>query len=735
MSELRTYTFALNFDGSEGITGIKNFTKAVTDAKAAEELLNAELGEGVTVTVQNVKSKEEMARQAKLLISQMETVQKRINEVNSQYELQTSILGKDKNAVEQLMAANRLGANATQEQRQQVMSMVAAYQAQRDAAEGNVSSMRNVRGVAQNLGWQLQDTVVQLQMGTNAFVVLSQQGSQFAAAFGPGGAVVGAVIAIAGALLGSMVPALKTSGTEIDNLLQKVSQLTAAQKELAKIEVQKKIDATTESLKSFDAQTNSIGSGWSRKIFFGKDATLQSQAAIDTLNQDLTKYQGQLDQLNGKTSKEFKQTVTDMTDGLNQQITSLQKGERAAALYNAAIEIRKKGVEQGIGTAEINKEIAAVSELINKQYDLSDAKKAAKAANKADNSEFKAMESQVKSMSLSMEKQTNDIDTEYSRRKQIIQQYEASNRSDSTITAQAYANLEKWKTDELSKEYDKREAIRKQIEAAQDTQFGKSDPIGQENELFKSNMDKLNAQMLANNLSLQEEMRIDALKEKEAKRHTDKLDKIYLAQKQASLENYSTFVSSLSGIFNQLENAAAEGSNAAKTLFYINRAIALAEAIINTELAATKAPAQLGVFGIPVATMIRATGYASAGIIAGTTFAGAYDSGGYIPSGSTGIVSEYADELVNGKLVNGPAHVTSSDRTAQKSNTGLNVTVNNHASGVEHTVNQLDENTVEIIATKVLNKNVDAAVSRSVSNPNSKSAKALNRSYKLGRRF
>lgn len=740
MAELRTYTFALNFDGSQGITGIKNVTVALTDAKAAEEKLNAEFGESVKVTAKNITTKEEYARQARLLISQMETVQKRINDVNSQYELQTQILGKDKNAVEQLIAANRLGASATQEQRQQVMSMVAAYQAQRDEVNKSQGSWRQFRGVLQNVGWQLQDTVVQLQMGTSAFVVLSQQGSQFAAAFGPGGAIVGAFIALAGVALGTLVPALKTSSNEIDNLLQKVNQATAAQKELAKIEVQKKIDATTESLKSFDAQTNSMGSGWSRKIFFGKDASLQLQAAIDALNQDLTKYQGQLDQLNGKTSKEFKQTVTDMTDGLNQQIMSLQKGERAAALYNAAIEIRKKGAEQGISTAEINKEIAAVSELINKQYDLSDAKKAAKAANKADNSEFKAMESQVKSMSLSMEKQTNDIDTEYSRRKQIIQQYEASNRSDSSITAQAYINLEKWKTDELSKEYDKREAVRKQIEAAQNTQFGKSDPTGQENELFAENNRKLNAQMLANNLSLQEEMRIDALKEKEAKRHSSRLQSISDAQTKSSLENYNMFLGGLNNVFGSLQSAVADGSKQAEVLFYVQRAVAVATALINSYLAYTNVLASpetktSTIFGMSLANVVLGSGIAAAGIIAGTTFAGAYDAGGYIPSGSSGIVSEYADELVNGTLVQGPAHVTSSDKTAQKMGTTLNVQVANQIDGATYDVQQIDEETVKIIARRELSKNIDKSVASVMSNPNSRTRKATSSSYSLKRKF
>jgi len=63
-----------------------------------------------------------------------------------------------------------------------------------------VSSMGGMRGVMGQLGYQFQDIAVQAQMGTNALVIFAQQGSQIAGAFGPTGAIVGAVIAVVGAL-------------------------------------------------------------------------------------------------------------------------------------------------------------------------------------------------------------------------------------------------------------------------------------------------------------------------------------------------------------------------------------------------------------------------------------------------------------------------------------------------------------------------------------------------------
>lgn len=57
---------------------------------------------------------------------------------------------------------------------------------------------------AQQVGFQVQDMIVQIQGGTSAFVALGQQGSQLAGAFGPGGAVIGAIIALGAAVGGTL---------------------------------------------------------------------------------------------------------------------------------------------------------------------------------------------------------------------------------------------------------------------------------------------------------------------------------------------------------------------------------------------------------------------------------------------------------------------------------------------------------------------------------------------------
>lgn len=95
----------------------------------------------------------------------------------------------------------------------------AAGQAMGNAAKGGFSSFKNS---AQQVGFQVQDMVVQLQSGTSAFVAIGQQGSQLAGAFGPGGAVLGAVIALASAVGGVLYKSL--------------TETTASAKELADIQ-------------------------------------------------------------------------------------------------------------------------------------------------------------------------------------------------------------------------------------------------------------------------------------------------------------------------------------------------------------------------------------------------------------------------------------------------------------------------------------------------------------------
>ncbi|MEX0517111.1 phage tail tape measure protein [Raoultella planticola] len=75
-----------------------------------------------------------------------------------------------------------------------------------------------LRGSVQQAGYQIQDFIVQVQGGQSALVAFSQQGSQLAGAFGPGGAVVGALIALGTVVAGTLISSLNGGKSAMDAL-------------------------------------------------------------------------------------------------------------------------------------------------------------------------------------------------------------------------------------------------------------------------------------------------------------------------------------------------------------------------------------------------------------------------------------------------------------------------------------------------------------------------------------
>jgi TP901 family phage tail tape measure protein len=145
------------------------------------------------------------------------------------------------------------------------------------------------------------------------------------------------------------------------------------------------------------------------------------------------------------------------------------------------------------------------------------------------------------------------------------------------------------------------------------------------------------------------------------------------------MEMLSTVLGYAGDISSQLSALVGENNDAAKAMFIAAKAIAIAQAIVYTELAAARALAEGGVFlGVPMATLIKGLGYASVAIMAATAvqeYSGKFEHGGMIPSGSVGLVGEAGPELIRG-----PAVVTSARTTADmgrgKPEAGGNVTVN-----------------------------------------------------------
>ncbi|MDP7775857.1 replication protein [Acinetobacter nosocomialis] len=120
-----------------------------------------------------------------------------------------------------------------------------------------------------------------------------------------------------------------------------------------------------------------------------------------------------------------------------------------------------------------------------------------------------------------------------------------------------------------------------------------------------------------------------ALDEEYAQRETD----LTQQQFETKMQVYSQIAGMTGQVFDQMANMVAESagkSNALyKTMFLASKAASIAQAIVNTEEGATKALAQGGAYGSILATFVRATGYASVGIMAAQTIQG-FATGGQI---------------------------------------------------------------------------------------------------------
>lgn len=185
-------------------------------------------------------------------------------------------------------------------------------------------------------------------------------------------------------------------------------------------------------------------------------------------------------------------------------------------------------------------------------------------------------------------------------------------------------------------------------------------PVG--TPLVESNKGKSNTQLLQEEtgrelLAMQNRYRAAQVAAKENADELLRIERDYLAAKeqlhaehdiklvdarQADFENQLQVYSQIAGLtaqtFDQmtsmLRDSVGESNALYKTMFLAGKAASIAQAIVNTEEGATKALAQGGAYGSILAGVVRATGYASVGMIAAQTIAG-FATGGKIRGAGT----------------------------------------------------------------------------------------------------
>ena len=166
-------------------------------------------------------------------VKQQRDAQKLLNDINTRAKVvQQSLMTSQQLYSRELKKLNQLhntGQISAAQYSTAMRNLKIAYQGttQAGAVMGRTMTRQMRAGFGQ-LGHQIQDVAVQLQMGQQAMLVFAQQGSQIASLFGPWGAAAGAVMAVGGALAMTLIPNLKETKIEADEVVERFNRLRDA---------------------------------------------------------------------------------------------------------------------------------------------------------------------------------------------------------------------------------------------------------------------------------------------------------------------------------------------------------------------------------------------------------------------------------------------------------------------------------------------------------------------------
>jgi hypothetical protein len=265
-------------------------------------------------------------------------------------------------------------------------------------------SFKVQKGAMQQLGFQVQDFAVQVAGGTSAITAFGQQGSQLAGILGPGGAVVGALIAVGSAILGVGVNALSTAGA-IDTFLEKVkeldeeglSKLAGQQQQTAIANTEKTINKLTYSIEKTRKETEKLAKE-EAELIKKRDAAREKgfagaveSAGIANLRKEMEATEITLQNLIEEQAKEedklkilTKETNVNQ-ESIDKQVKTIEqlasvigKSASGIAIHNKELAIAKLAAD-GATSAEIERVAAAHDLIIAQTQKIEKEKEAAKA--------------------------------------------------------------------------------------------------------------------------------------------------------------------------------------------------------------------------------------------------------------------------------------------------------------------------------------------------------------------
>ncbi|MGK3245243.1 tail protein (tape measure) [Enterobacter kobei] len=168
------------------------------------------------------KSASAASAEAAKQLAQQANEANRISGITSDLSNQIAILSEQQTngarSAAILAAQLRAGASATEADKQKISELTGQLFDMKRTTDVAAGGSKNWKSSMQQAGYQVQDFIVQVQGGQSALVAFSQQGSQLAGAFGPSGAVIGAIIALGSIIAGTLITSLNGGKNAMDAL-------------------------------------------------------------------------------------------------------------------------------------------------------------------------------------------------------------------------------------------------------------------------------------------------------------------------------------------------------------------------------------------------------------------------------------------------------------------------------------------------------------------------------------
>lgn len=590
-----------------------------------------------------------------------------------------------------------------------------------------------IAGIGRNAGQaaiQFQQLIGQIQGGQDVMLALSAQSADLG--FVLGAPMLGAVIGIGASLAGMLIPNLFKTTDALEDVEKATERVKAA------------ITLSSEGITGYSEQMKVLAqvSDQLARIKIANLIADQANAmkvASTGINETISEFNGlnyQMDLFGNKSDDAFQAFIQ-----LSQAAKSFEADpsgsiNKLESALDAATRAGINNTEAGRGLVSQITDLIAQYKLgeitidqLNKKLDEStikfdDVGKAAeKAANKqkqwADNAERLSVKTEeLRSKQLELEKAIALKNAaEEGATPETIKSMEAS--YDKIIAnekeAESEKALAKSKREKSAAEREAAKAERESKEASQ--KFIKSLVVSGEKDAFEENPDMQatgvsrsvieDNKTLLDNLEQQRDMiqyyqdleigdaevhadaliAIDKKIADEKAKALDKQVKDQQAAAQTQMGIYNQLFSSMQSMTSNVLASMDEQSSGYKTMFAIQKAFAVAQAIVAAELAANQILAHdVGVMGmgaVATSNMIRAMGYASAGVIAGTAIAGGRLYGGDVQAGSMYRINEDgAPEVFNAAngqqymLPNSRGEVVSNKDATSGGSVMINVTVN-----------------------------------------------------------